>query len=99
SFMRESGKPIDPGLLVLWSARDRSARECRLPRVSAAVVVGLFFCLLPARHAFAQVDTGTIAGRVLDPASAVVIGADVVVTEVDKNLSYQTKTGKSGSFT
>ena len=99
SFMRESAKPIDRGQLVLWSARDWFARECRLARLSAVVIVGLCFCLLQARQAFAQVDTGTISGRVLDPTSAVVIGADVVVTEVDKNLNYQTKTGKSGSFT
>jgi hypothetical protein len=44
-FMRESAKPIDRGLLVLLSARDRFRRECRRARSSAVVVVGLFFRL------------------------------------------------------
>jgi alpha-galactosidase len=46
----------------------------------------------------AQHDTGAIAGRVTDPAGALVPGAKITATEVDKTLTYQAETNGAGEF-
>lgn len=80
------------------SRKSRIANPGNSQRLCIVVAVGLFLCLLLSGHAFAQVDTGTIAGRVLDPSSAIVIGAKVTATEINKNLTYTAQTGESGTF-
>jgi hypothetical protein len=46
----------------------------------------------------AQHDTGAIAGTVTDPAGALVPGAKIVATEVDKTLKYQAQTNAAGEY-
>jgi hypothetical protein len=48
--------------------------------------------------AWAQKDTGTIAGTVTDPSGAVLAGAKVVVTDVDRGGSFTTTTNQSGEY-
>lgn len=47
---------------------------------------------------WAQKDTGTIAGTVTDPSGAVVAGARVVVTDVDRGGVFSTTTNQSGEY-
>jgi hypothetical protein len=52
------------------------------------LVVSAFLCL---NTAWAQTQSGSIVGLVRDSSQAVVIGARVVATNVDTNLSKETK--------
>src|SRR6185436_16758618 len=54
--------------------------------------------LLLASPVFAQVDTGTIQGTVLDASGAVVPGATVNLINVDMGVSFQTKTNDVGVY-
>jgi len=54
--------------------------------------------LLLASPVFAQVDTGTIQGTVLDASGAVVPGATVNLINVDMGVSFQTKTNDVGIY-
>src|SRR5437764_616417 len=47
---------------------------------------------------FAQTETATVSGRVLDKSSAAVVGAEIVLTNVETNAQSQTKTGKEGLY-
>src|SRR5256886_9862550 len=46
----------------------------------------------------AQTETATVSGRVLDKSSAAVVGAEIVLTNVDTNAQSRTKTGKEGLY-
>ena len=48
--------------------------------------------------AFTQKDTGSIVGTVKDPTGAVVTGASVEVTDVERGQSFRTKTSDAGEF-
>ena len=62
-------------------------------------LVALFALLLGfAGAAFAQKDTGGIAGTVKDSTGAVVAGAKVTVTDADRGTSEQTTTGAQGEY-
>ena len=63
-----------------------------------AIAFVLPFVLSFSSLVFGQRDTGSVAGRVVDPAGAVVQDAQVTVTEVDKQLVYNAKTGSTGEF-
>jgi len=54
--------------------------------------------ILCAGVAKAQTATGTISGRALDPANAVIGGAQVTLTEPQTNLTRLQATGADGSF-
>jgi hypothetical protein len=54
--------------------------------------------LLSAALAFAQKDTGSIVGRVIDPSGAAVAGATVKATNVDTNFTENTQSDASGEF-
>lgn len=71
---------------------DNSRRFGRAPWVLAIVMLGL-----PAVLS-AQVSTGTIMGRVIDPSGAAVAGANITVTEQNTGISVSTKTAASGSY-
>jgi hypothetical protein len=61
----------------------------------------LILCLLligAAIPATAQLYTGSIAGTVIDSSGAVVPGAHVVATDVDKGFAYPGTTDKSGHY-
>src|SRR5438477_996481 len=47
---------------------------------------------------FAQTETATVSGRVLDKSSSAVVGAAIVLTNVDTNAQSRTKTGKEGLY-
>ncbi|HXW93476.1 MAG TPA: carboxypeptidase-like regulatory domain-containing protein [Terriglobales bacterium] len=54
--------------------------------------------LLFASVLWAQKDTGGIAGIVTDPSGAVVGGAKVTVTDVDRGISLTTTTNSNGEY-
>ena len=58
-----------------------------------------FCCLILTVAAFAQSDRGTITGSVTDPSSAAVVGAKVVVRNLDNGSNYNTLTTSTGGFT
>lgn len=55
--------------------------------------------LLTPAALHAQIDTATVAGRITDPAGAVVPGAEVTITNTDTNLSYHATSNTSGEWT
>jgi hypothetical protein len=61
------------------------------------LAVWTFFCLF-AFSAFAQFDTGTIAGSVTDPSDAVVPHATVTVTNIGTSVHKILQTDSGGSF-
>jgi hypothetical protein len=54
--------------------------------------------LLPCIPAHAQKDTGGIAGTVTDPSGAVVSGAKVSITDVDRGTTVTTTTNNQGQY-
>src|SRR5512146_1252967 len=58
----------------------------------------LLACLSLSVGLWAQKDTGTIAGTVTDPSGAVVAGAKVTVTNVDRGATFTTQTSESGEY-
>jgi hypothetical protein len=61
--------------------------------------VSLFILLLCAAvPAFAQKDAGSILGTVKDPSGAVIVGARVTVTDVDRGTSTVVTTNESGDY-
>ncbi len=68
--------------------------------MSLLVRSGLFIALLIAAvlPLSAQLDNGNITGRVTDPSGAVVIGAQVTVTNVQTNFENVTQTNADGMY-
>jgi hypothetical protein len=64
-------------------------------RILAVSLCALFFAAL----AFPQAGTGTITGTVVDPAGAVVAGAQVEVKNTDTGVLYPTVTTNTGAYT
>ncbi|MGA8867415.1 MAG: TonB-dependent receptor [Candidatus Sulfotelmatobacter sp.] len=58
----------------------------------------LFVLLLLCSAAFAQKDTGAIAGLVKDPSGAAVAGAKVTVTDVDRGTTFASTSNEQGEF-
>jgi hypothetical protein len=54
--------------------------------------------LMGAVSSYAQVDTGSITGRVIDPTGAVVPGAQVTVTHTAMNFESVTQTNTEGMY-
>ncbi|MGB8116341.1 MAG: carboxypeptidase-like regulatory domain-containing protein, partial [Candidatus Sulfotelmatobacter sp.] len=79
---RSSRKPIDVVIFFLQN-------YCRFS--IAAILIAL--ASLPA---MAQKDTGSIAGLVKDASNAVVDGAKVTVTDVDRGTQLVTQTNAVG---
>jgi len=64
-------------------------------RYLAVVLFSATLVLSPCR---AQVTSGSLAGIVSDPTGAVVPGAKVVLTDINKGYNYPTTTGATGSY-
>lgn len=67
----------------------------RLHRSVVPIFLALLFVAIPV---FAQKDTGAIVGVVRDPSGAVVVGAKVTVTDVERGQNFNTTTNDSGEY-
>lgn len=63
------------------------------------VVLAILMLMFGASTAWAQFDTGTIAGSVTDPSGAVIPNATVTVTNTGTNVSKTVQTDNGGNFT
>jgi hypothetical protein len=61
-------------------------------------LLALIIVVAAAVVCFAQTETATVSGRVLDKSSAAVVGAEIVLTNVDTNAQSHTKTAKEGLY-
>lgn len=61
----------------------------------ACVVIVFLCCCIPG---FAQTGSATLSGRVTDQTKGLVVGARVVVTNVDTNARRETKTNGGGYY-
>jgi hypothetical protein len=71
-------------------------RPARLRRLFAAALIAFLFSAGSAR---AQKDTGAISGTVKDASGAVVVGAKVRVTDLDRGTQSDALTNDSGDYT
>jgi Carboxypeptidase regulatory-like domain/TonB dependent receptor len=62
------------------------------------IVVVLAMALLCCGTVWGQKDTGNIAGTVKDSSGALVVGAKVTVSDVDRGLTFTTTTSDAGEF-
>jgi hypothetical protein len=78
----------------------RSSRKAieAFARVSLLLVAAIFLVVWTAMPAGAQKDTGSIAGLVKDSSGAVVSGAKVTVSDVDRGTQVVTKTNSEGEY-
>src|SRR5437763_15311793 len=84
-----------------WSAAHFSLRAviCYLGAENMRkALLALTIVLTAVAVCFAQAETATVSGRVLDKSSAAVAGAEIVLTNVDTNAQSRTKTGKEGLY-
>ena len=58
----------------------------------------ILYWLTIAAFSFAQMETATLSGTVMDHSGAVVVGAQVQVTNSDTNVTAATNTNKSGVY-
>ena len=72
-----------------------SVRNTRILRLAAVLSL---LCLLFALPAFAQFDTGTIAGTVTDQYGAVVSNAAITVANVGTRIKKNLHTDSNGDF-
>src|SRR5580704_17368888 len=54
--------------------------------------------LMCASTVWGQADTAAVSGRVTDASGAVIIGADVTITNTSTGISNQMKTNESGVY-
>src|SRR5438309_2908225 len=59
--------------------------------------VSMLLAFLPCL-CLAQNESATLSGRVSDPTSAAMVGAEVVLTNVDTNVESRTKTNSAGLY-
>ncbi len=67
--------------------------------VVGVLVISLLLSLPLTRGAFAQAVFGNITGTVTDPSGAAVPNAQVVITDTDRGVSYNTTTNSVGNYT
>jgi len=69
-------------------------------RTSAILLLCLLSCCLAQmRLSFGQAVSGNIIGTVTDPSGAAVPNADVSIFDMERGISYQTKSNTDGNFT
>ncbi|HPQ14889.1 MAG TPA: carboxypeptidase-like regulatory domain-containing protein, partial [Bryobacteraceae bacterium] len=72
-----------------------TSKKVQSIRCICAVFSLLFLAVFPA---WAQIDTGTITGRVADSTGAVVPGAKVTITQTETNFQSVTETNSEGIY-
>jgi hypothetical protein len=77
------------------SKQQQRVEEMLMRRLACVLIVFLFSCV----PGFAQTGNATLSGRVTDQSKALIVGARVVVTNVDTNVSRETKTNGDGYYT
>src|SRR5215467_9691631 len=66
---------------------------------------GAVFCcflviiIFSAAPAVAQTDSGTVSGRVVDPSSSSIVGAQVLLVDIDRETTSSTVTNHAGLYT
>ncbi len=68
-----------------------------MPRSPRALYCILACVLIPS-GIFAQTSTGSISGLVTDTSGAVIPGVALEVTDIDRNVSFETSTNESGFY-
>ncbi len=68
-------------------------------RMLGGALALLFFSVSLSHVAFAQAVFGNIIGTVADPTGAAVPGAEVVITDLDRGITYRAKTNDDGNYT
>jgi len=66
--------------------------------ISRLRVLMVFLFCLSSTLLWAQKDTGSIVGTVTDPSGAVVAGAKVVITDLERGNNFETTTNQAGEF-
>jgi hypothetical protein len=95
---------IDHSRSVSFRRDDSTSRPERRSRAARLLPLGLFVSFLlallfPCPSAWAQKDTGAISGTVKDPSGAVVVGAKIKVTDVDRGTVVDTVSNDAGEYT
>src|SRR5712692_3745971 len=70
-----------------------------LPRVTIPVVACIFLVLAVSSAGFGQAVFGNITGTVTDPTGAAVPNAEIAITDLDRGITYTTRTTSEGNFT
>ena len=65
---------------------------------SNSILRFVVFLALASLLAYGQVTTGTILGSITDASGAPIAGANVTITEINKNTNTRTKTDEAGAF-
>ncbi len=79
----------------------KKSLRCLLPlrRDALRKSIQLCLCLILLCHvAFGQLDQAAVTGVVEDRTGAIIVDAQVVLTDVDTGLVQQTRTSKSGTY-
>lgn len=71
-------------------------RAARIGCPAVCIAVVLMFC---STLAFAQTDSGTVSGRVLDPNERNVPGAKVRIIDIDRGTAQESVTNNAGLYT
>jgi Carboxypeptidase regulatory-like domain/TonB-dependent Receptor Plug Domain len=71
---------------------------CSYPRVRALAVVVALMCLASAATTFAQQQTGTLTGTVVDDSGAIVPGVSVIATELATGVERTAFVNEQGVF-
>ena len=61
-------------------------------------LLGIVIALVSLAHAFGQIDTGSIVGTVRDASGAVVVGAQVEITNTATNVTDTVRTNSDGTY-
>src|SRR5437870_13272340 len=69
------------------------------PKVLIPVVAWIFLVLAFSAATVGQAVFGNITGTVTDPTGAAVPNAEIAITDLDRGITYTTKTTSEGNFT
>src|SRR5437762_2726082 len=70
-----------------------------LPRVTIPVVACIFLVFAVSSAGFGQAVFGNITGTVTDPTGAAVPNVEIAITDLDRGITYTTRTTSEGNFT